>query len=72
MRRGDAASALRYLRAASALGVATSVLAPLYAEAAFLLRRFDAVAPLLAEAGDALARPRLAAVAQFWTGRPDA
>jgi hypothetical protein len=65
-------SALRYLRAAGSLGVANSVLAPLYAEAAFLMRRFDAIGPLLAEAGNApMARPKLDAVARFWTARED-
>jgi hypothetical protein len=65
-------SALHYLRAASSLGVANSVLAPLYAEAAFLMRRFDAIGPLLAEAGNApMARPKLDAVARFWTARED-
>ncbi|HET8935623.1 MAG TPA: hypothetical protein VFN67_19375 [Polyangiales bacterium] len=65
-------SAQRYLSAAAELGVANSVLAPLYAETAFLLRRFDAVGPLLAEAGNAtLARPKLDAVARFWGARED-
>lgn len=65
-------SALHYLRAASSLGVASSVLAPLYAEVAFLMRKFDAIGPLLAEAGNApLARPKLDAVARFWTARED-
>lgn len=65
-------SALRYLRAAGSLGVASSVLAPLYAEAAFLMRRFDAIGPLLTEAGNArLARPKLDAVARFWTAREE-
>jgi hypothetical protein len=65
-------SALRYLRAASSLGVSNAVLAPLYAEAAFLLRRFDAIGPLLAAAGNApLGRPKLDAVARFWTARED-
>jgi polysaccharide biosynthesis protein PelE len=65
-------SALHYLRGASSLGVANSVLAPLYAEAAFLLRRFEAIGPLLAEAGNAtFGRPKLDAVARFWTGRED-
>jgi polysaccharide biosynthesis protein PelE len=65
-------SALHYLSAASSVGVANAVLAPLYAEAAFLLRRFDAIGPLLAEAGNApLARPKLDAVARFWTARED-
>jgi len=64
-------SALRYLRAASSLGVANAALAPFYAEIAFLFRRFDAIGPLLAEAGNApLARPKLDAVARFWTGSP--
>jgi len=70
LRRHNAQLALRYLRAATALGVATSVLAPLYAEVAYLLRRFDAIAPLLAQAGKApVDRPRLGAVVQFWTDR---
>jgi len=68
LRRQNAPLALRYLRAADALGVATAALAPLYAEVAFLMRRFDAIGPLLAHAGGApLARPRLDAVVQFWT-----
>jgi hypothetical protein len=63
-------SALQYLRAADSLGVSNAALAPLYAEVAFLMRRFDAVGPLLAEAGTApLARPKLDAVARFWTER---
>lgn len=70
LRQHKAVSALRYLRAADSLGVANAVLAPLYAEVAFLMRRFDAVGPLLAEAGRApLARPKLDAVARFWTER---
>lgn len=73
LRQGHARAALRYLRAAQALGVANAALAPLYAEVAFLLRRFHAIAPLLSEAGQApLARPRLAAVAAFWHDRAEA
>jgi hypothetical protein len=72
LRARKPASAQRYLSAASELGVANSVLAPLYAETAFLLRRFDAIGPLLAEAGSAtLARPKLDAVARFWGARED-
>lgn len=70
LRCRDARLALRYLRAADALGVATTVLAPHYAEVAYLLRRFAAIGPLLAQAGKApSARPRLDAVVQFWTER---
>jgi hypothetical protein len=70
LRSGNAHAALRYLRAAAALGVASAVIAPLYAEVAFRLGRFSAIQPLLAQAGEvALARPRLAAVATFWRGR---
>ena len=66
-------SALRYLRAASSLGVANASLAPLYAEVAFLSRRFEAIGPLLAQAGNApLARPKLDAVARFWNKTEDA
>ncbi|MET0387081.1 MAG: hypothetical protein ABW321_14030, partial [Polyangiales bacterium] len=68
LRSAHARSAVRYLRAAEQLGVATQVLAPLYAEVAFMLRRFDVIEPLLAHAGATTARPRLDAVAQFWTG----
>ena len=72
LRANKPGSALHYLRAAGSLGVASSVLAPLYAEAAFLMRRFDAIGPLLAEAGNApLTRPKLDAVARFWTARED-
>lgn len=72
LRARKPSSALRYLRAAGSLGVASSVLAPLYAEAAFLMRRFDAIGPLLAQAGTApLARPKLDAVARFWTAREE-
>lgn len=72
LRQNKAVLALRYLRAAKTLGVARAVLAPLYAEVAFLLRRFDVVGALLAEAGEApLARPRLASVAEFWNERSE-
>ena len=67
LRASDAPGALRYLRAAAALGVAECVLAPLYAEAAFLLRRFHSVRPLLARARrTATARPRLELISRFW------
>jgi hypothetical protein len=70
LRNRKPSSAQRYLQAASTLGVANAALAPLYAEVAFLLRRFDAIGPLLSEAGNApLARPKLDAVARFWTQR---
>jgi hypothetical protein len=73
LRQGHANAALRYLRAANSLGVANAALAPLYAEVAFLMRRFERIAPLLAQAGEApLARPRLAAVAAFWHDRGEA
>ena len=73
LRRHNARLGLRYLRAANVLGVATTVLAPHYAEVAYLLRRFDAIGPLLAQAGRApSARPRLDAVVQFWTERETA
>jgi hypothetical protein len=65
-------SAQRYLSAASSLGVSNTVLAPLYAETAFLLRRFDVIGPLMAEAGNTpQSRPKLDAVARFWTARED-
>jgi hypothetical protein len=65
-------SALRYLRAASSLGAANGALAPLYAEVAFLWRRFEVIGPLLAEAGNApLGRPKLDSVARFWTAREE-
>jgi hypothetical protein len=67
LRASDATGALRYLRAAAALGVDDCVLAPLYAEAAFLLRRFRSVRPLLARASrSANARPRLEPILRFW------
>ncbi len=70
LRSGDPAGALNYLRAAAALGIASGALAPLYAEAAFLLRRFDVIARLLHHSGDAKAsRPGLDAVVQFWSNR---
>lgn len=70
LRGGKPGSALRYLRAADVLGVANAALAPLYAEVAFLMRRFDAVGPLLAQAGKGpLTRPKLDSVARFWTQR---
>jgi hypothetical protein len=70
LRQGDAAGAQQFLRTASDLGVASSVLAPFYAEVAFISRRFDEVAPLLTNNGAPYpSRPRLDAVVRFWTGR---
>jgi hypothetical protein len=70
LRSGDPTGALKYLRAAAALGIASGALAPLYAEAAFLMRRFDVIARLLHHSGDAQAtRPGLDAVVRFWANR---
>jgi hypothetical protein len=68
LRNNAADTALGYLRQAQTLGLASSVLAPRYAEVAFLMKRFDAIAPLLAQAGPAvLSKPGLDAVVQFWS-----
>lgn len=73
LRRGDAAGAQRFLNAAGELGVARSALAPLFAEVAFVSRRFNEIAPLLTHGGAAsMSRPRLDAVVQFWIGRGSA
>jgi hypothetical protein len=70
LRAGDAVAAIRYLNEAGATGTAPSVLSPLYAKAAFELRRFESVGPLLAGCGGAaLVNPQHAALVDFWSGR---
>jgi hypothetical protein len=69
LRAGDPAHAVSYLASAQAAGLDRSLCAPLIAEAAFLLRRFDAIAGVLDGAESALMeRPGLAAVVEFWSG----
>lgn len=61
-------AAWQLIVAAERAGVATGVCAPLLAEAAFLMRNFDAIPRLLARvADDPMQPPRLEPVAQFWT-----
>lgn len=56
--------------AAGRAGVAAGVCAPLLAEAAFLMRKFDAIPRLLARVADDPSHPaRLEPVARFWTAR---
>ena len=56
--------------AAERAGVAPGVCAPLLAEAAFLMRKFDAIPRLLARVADDPMHPaRLEPVARFWTAR---
>jgi polysaccharide biosynthesis protein PelE len=68
LRQGDGAAAWRLtVAAAERAGVASDVCAPLLAEAAFLLRKFDWVPRLLANVDDnPLQAPRLQGVAKFW------
>jgi hypothetical protein len=70
LRRDQPEAAWRWLEEAERAGVPSAVCAPLFAEVAYVQRRFDAVSPLLARASRAqLRRPRLAPVVDFWTGR---
>jgi hypothetical protein len=70
LRDGDAEGALHYLRAAAQLGIADTALSPFFAEAAFLMRRFDVIAALLAHSGPVQSpRPGLDAVVRFWSGQ---
>jgi hypothetical protein len=69
LRIGNAEAAVGYLASARAAGVAEAVCLPLLAEAAFTLRRFEAIPALWARVDEAqLQRPGLAAVVDFWTG----
>jgi hypothetical protein len=70
LQQGDGAAAWPLIiAAAERAGVASDVCAPLLAEAAFLLRRFDWIPRLLAGACDnPLLSPQLQPVARFWNG----
>jgi polysaccharide biosynthesis protein PelE len=65
-----AEDAWQLIVAAERAGVAPGVCAPLMAEAAFLMRKFDAIPRLLARVADDPMHPaRLEPVARFWTAR---
>jgi hypothetical protein len=69
LRAVDNAGALTHLNAAFTAGVARSVVAPVYARAAFGLQRYEALAPLLfVSSAAALAQPENAALSDFWSG----
>ena len=70
LRLREGPAALHYLSSCARAGAATSVLAPLYAEAAFLTEQYRAVPGLLA-LGDpvGLAVPELRRLRAFWEGR---
>jgi hypothetical protein len=63
------ADAWACLERAERTGAAHATCAPLFAEAAYMMRRFGEIPALLRRAGpEQLRRPELAPVAQFWTG----
>jgi len=66
LRQADGLNAWRWLQHAEHAGVARDARAPLYAEAAFLLRRFEQIPQWLRRAERQLWRPRLRRVAAFW------
>jgi hypothetical protein len=66
LRRSDARNAWRWLQRAERDGVAREACAPLYAEAAFLLRRFEQIPYWLRSCGRQLWRPELRRVAAVW------
>lgn len=68
LRQRKAAEAWQYLERAERAGVHRASSAPLFAEAAYALRRFDEIPRLLQRMqGSELCRPDLAEVARFWT-----
>jgi hypothetical protein len=67
LRRARPFQACKALLRAEKLGIAAATTAPLFAEAAFLMRRFRHIPALLARAGNAqLRKPGLDAVAAYW------
>jgi hypothetical protein len=66
LRRSDGLNAWRWLQRAERGGVAREARAPLYAEAAFLLRRFEQIPHWLRSCGRQLWRPELRRVAAVW------
>jgi hypothetical protein len=67
LRRGDGLRAWRHLQLAERAGVSRDARAPLYAEAAFLLRRFEQVPLWLRRAGlRQFWRPENARLISFW------
>jgi len=70
LRQNRPTAAWRWLEEAERAGISQAVCAPLFAEAAYAQGHFSAVAPLLGRASlSQLRRPRLAPVADFWTGK---
>lgn len=70
LKRNEPEAAWQLIVAAERAGVASGVCAPLLAEAAFLMRKFDAIPRLLARvADDPMHSAQFDAVARFWTGR---
>jgi hypothetical protein len=68
LRQRKAAEAWQYLERAERAGAHRASSAPLFAEAAYALRRFDQIPRLLQRMqGSELCRPDLAEVARFWT-----
>ncbi len=68
LRQRRAAEAWQYLERAERAGAHRASSAPLFAEAAYALRRFDQIPRLLQRMqGAELCRPDLAEVARFWT-----
>lgn len=67
LRRARPLQAEKALARAESLGIAAATTAPLYAEAAFLMRRFSRIPALLARAGQAQLHKRgLDAVTAYW------
>jgi polysaccharide biosynthesis protein PelE len=70
LRQRKAAEAWQYLERAERAGAHPGSSVPLFAEAAYALRRFEEIPRLLQRLqGSELCRPDLAEVAQFWTER---
>lgn len=70
LKQSQGESAWELVAAAERAGVASGVCAPLLAEAAFLMRKFDAIPRLLARVADDPTYPaRLQPIARFWTAR---
>jgi hypothetical protein len=66
LRQADGLNAWRWLQHAERAGIARAARAPLYAEAAFLLRRFEQIPRWLRRAERQSWRPKLRRVAAFW------
>jgi hypothetical protein len=66
LRQADGLNAWRWLQHAERAGIARDARAPLYAEAAFLLRHFEEVPRWLRRVERRLWRPKLRRVAAFW------